>query len=174
MDLLHSIIGRLCGGPLEGAEADHVENVAEQVVQIISNAEKNGPSLRAQIKGTVQAEGWTEGIAKTILAKLQQVVEQGKEDWGPVMREAINTARKIVLDIFQLALDHPVAATIFCTLVALGILVLITPWVIEALGFGKLGPIEGTFATWWQSTYRGSRVLKGAGCSHQASFMFGD
>ena len=38
------------------------------------------------------------------------------------------------------ARDHPV----YCTIIALGILVILAPWVIEALGFGELGPIEGT------------------------------
>jgi hypothetical protein len=173
MNALHAIIGRLCGGPLE-EETDRVEDVAEQVFQLIFNAEKNGPSLRAQIKGKVHAEGWTEKIAESILAKLQQVIEQGRNDMGPAMREAVDTASTVVQDVFQLALDHPVATTVFCTLVALAILVLISPWIIEALGFGELGPIEGdslstiniiflltlllsvgSFAAGWQSTYRG-------------------
>jgi hypothetical protein len=39
--------------------------------------------------------------------------------------------------------------------------VVIAPWVIEALGFAELGPVEGTFASWWQSTY-GGLVPKGS------------
>ncbi|KAF2689528.1 hypothetical protein K458DRAFT_427671 [Lentithecium fluviatile CBS 122367] len=39
--------------------------------------------------------------------------------------------------------------------IALGVLILIEPWAIEALGFGELGPIEGTFAAAWQSRYAG-------------------
>jgi hypothetical protein len=39
--------------------------------------------------------------------------------------------------------------------------VIIVPWVIEALGFAELGPVEGTFASWWQSTY-GGLVPKGS------------
>ena len=36
---------------------------------------------------------------------------------------------------------HPV----FCTLVALGVLVVLAPYAVEMLGFGELGPIEGEF-----------------------------
>jgi hypothetical protein len=57
--------------------------------------------------------------------------------------------------------------------------VIIAPWVIEALGFAELGPLEGmsrlqcclvsakltyaagSFASWWQSTY-GGLVPKGS------------
>ena len=39
--------------------------------------------------------------------------------------------------------DHP----IMCTVIALGVLVTVAPWVIQTLGFcagfGELGPIEG-------------------------------
>ena len=50
-------------------------------------------------------------------------------------------------DAFDKAIDAAVEFVkdnpIFCTLVALGILVILAPWAIEALGFGELGPIEG-------------------------------
>ena len=39
----------------------------------------------------------------------------------------------------EFAHDHPV----FLTLLALGVLVALAPYVIELLGFGELGPIEG-------------------------------
>jgi hypothetical protein len=38
--------------------------------------------------------------------------------------------------------EHPVHAT----LLAIGALAILIPWVPEILGFGELGPIEGSFA----------------------------
>lgn len=37
------------------------------------------------------------------------------------------------------ARDHPV----WCAVIALGILVLLLPWALEALGFAETGPIAG-------------------------------
>jgi hypothetical protein len=55
---------------------------------------------------------------------------------GEAMKDAV---QKSTAAATEFAKEHPV----FCTVVALGILVLLAPWAIEALGFGELGPIEG-------------------------------
>lgn len=43
--------------------------------------------------------------------------------------------------------DHPDATTAFCTVIALGVLVVLVPWLVEWLGFcagfGELGPVAG-------------------------------
>ncbi|KAF1829473.1 hypothetical protein BDW02DRAFT_509881, partial [Decorospora gaudefroyi] len=54
-------------------------------------------------------------------------------------------------------IQHP----IMCSMIALGVLAVIAPWVLPELGFGELGPVEGTFASWWQSNY-GGLVPKGS------------
>ncbi|KAH8697844.1 hypothetical protein BGW36DRAFT_397476 [Talaromyces proteolyticus] len=169
MDLLFTVLECIRGPPAEsGAEAElkrkscglstsyrRPEDVAEEVIHIIMTTEKRGSALQSRIQGTVDTEGWTEGIAKAILDKLRQIIENGQSDMGAVLQEIINFTSQIVEDFFQFARDHPVAITIFCTLIALGVLFLIAPWIIEALGFSASGPIEGSFAAWWQSTYRG-------------------
>ncbi len=58
---------------------------------------------------------------------------------GQAMKEAFEKSVKEATDF---AHNHPV----YFTLIALGILVILTPWAIEALGFGELGPIEGELA----------------------------
>ena len=86
------------------------------------------------------------------------------------MKDAYDKAAQVVEGVWGFVKEHPV----FFALVALGILVILMPWAIEVLGFGELGPVEGmsvvvyvqgdilmrcllvgTFAAWWQSTYRG-------------------
>jgi len=67
---------------------------------------------------------------------------------GKAMKEA---SGKAIDEAVDLAHEHPY----FCALVAVGVLAILMPWLLEALGFAELGPIEGSFAAWWQSTYRG-------------------
>lgn len=62
---------------------------------------------------------------------------------GAVLREAIDSATVIAEEVFKFVKDHPTETRVFFTVVALGVLVLIYPWIIQVLGFGKLGPVEG-------------------------------
>ena len=90
-----------------------------------------------------------------------------------------DAAEKATVAVIEIVKDH--WHPLFYTLVALGILFILEPWAILALGFGELGPIEdmsavihisetsssgarryanvlvfvGSFAAWWQSTYAG-------------------
>jgi hypothetical protein len=68
---------------------------------------------------------------------------------GQAMKEAFE---KAISEAVGFAREHPA----YCTLIALGILVALgLPWAIEALGFAELGPLEGSFAAWWQARYAG-------------------
>lgn len=122
----------------------------------------------------VGTNGWTENLAKWILEKLSLALQKGQDELGPTVKEAYHKAWEVARSMEGFVVEHPV----FCTVVALGVLVscqfctemracanvlqaIIAPWVIEALGFSELGPVEGTFASWWQSTY-GGLVPKGS------------
>ena len=59
------------------------------------------------------------------------------------MNDAYKKAFDAAMSIEELAREHPVLTGVFCTVVALGILVILAPYVLEALGFAELGPIEG-------------------------------
>lgn len=137
---------------------------AADVLTALFNAEKGGQDLKKTLQDIVGERGWTENIAKAILGGLENALNNGVQ-MGQAMREAFN---KAVSEATGFARDHP----IFCTLIALGILVILMPWVLEALGFAELGPVEGemaplrslinayptssgSFAAWWQSTYAG-------------------
>ena len=56
------------------------------------------------------------------------------------MERAAAEAKVVLKGIPDLPRNHPVC----CSLIALGILVLLLPWALEALGFAELGPVEGT------------------------------
>jgi hypothetical protein len=98
---------------------------ATNAVMTLQGAEKTGDSL-------------TERIATSILAMLENVLKDGSP-MGQAMREAYDKACALVAALGEFVQEHP----IFCTVVALGILVILAPAVIHALGFSALGPVEG-------------------------------
>lgn len=161
MDLIHALTSCLTGrtvetktgdaprpsekahlmmGPAEPSYYDEKpgpsdDDIASSIVSILLSAEKPGAELQARLNDTVHPYGWTENIAKAILRGLVDVIMK-----GAAMNQAMNDAcNKAVNEAVEFAKEHPV----YCTIIALGVLVVLAPWVIEALGFGELGPIEG-------------------------------
>jgi hypothetical protein len=122
---------------------DQTQTIVNKVLDILLNAEKPGWTLRGQLNDAVGTEGWTEDIAKGILAGLQHVIQQGSAAIGPSLQEAVDVSTSVALNVFEFAKDHPIVTGVFVTIVALGVLYLFTPWVLEALGFGIEGPLEG-------------------------------
>ena len=55
---------------------------------------------------------------------------------GPALKEAFDKALAAVMGLTR---DH----LVYATLIAIGILVLLLPWVVEVLGLTELGPWEG-------------------------------
>lgn len=64
---------------------------------------------------------------------------------GPAMTEAYHGAAKAADGIFKFAKDHPFATAGLRTLIAVGVLVLLAPWVVEALGFAEFGLVEDKY-----------------------------
>ena len=121
---------------------------ATNAVLTLQRAEKAGQSLEAAIEDIVtQAGGWSEQIAKSILSMLQNILKEGSP-MGPAMKEAYDKACKGAVSLGEFIHDHP----IFCTVIALGILIILAPTIIHALGFGALGPIEGRYTSRYDGT----------------------
>ena len=143
------------------------ESIADDIVQTIANAEKGGKDLQNKINDIVGEYGWKERVAEWVLVKLEKVLREAQK-LSPALKEAYDKACDEAKSIEGFVQEHPV----FCTVIALGVLVLIAPAAVELLGFGELGPIEGTslpngqtldrpdpslgsFAAAWQSRYAG-------------------
>ncbi|KXX80965.1 putative HTH-type transcriptional regulator YdfL [Madurella mycetomatis] len=142
--------------------ADQVDKTAAEVVAILRRAEKAGPGLVQQLDDAVSAEGWSEWLAERVLHALEETLKHtGRETWGEVLSDAydaaVAAAEELFSDLVAYAKEHPyeIAASILLSLVAFGVMARLMPWVLRLLGFGIEGPIEGTFASWFQSTYRG-------------------
>ncbi|KAJ4989317.1 hypothetical protein SVAN01_05222 [Stagonosporopsis vannaccii] len=136
-----------------------VDEVANNVINSILRAEKGGAGLKAEVDSIVGPYGWKEYLANKVLEKLSAALQGAHDKLGPAIRDAYRKAWSVANDIEGFVIKHPV----MCEIIAFGVLAIVAPWVIEALGFAELGPVEGigSFASWWQSTY-GGLVPKGS------------
>jgi len=146
--ITQSIYECLFGADYHMIDSTSDENaVAADVLRAQFNANEGGEHLRKSVRDIIGARGWTENIAKRILGGIENALRDSAQ-MGKTMAEAAN---KAIAEATGFALDHPY----FCAVIAVGVLAILMPWVLEALGFAELGPVEGSFAAWWQSTYRG-------------------
>jgi len=104
------------------------------------------PHLAELTSANAPIRGLFESLAAEIFATLERALKAAV----PIMKYAYGKAAQVVEDVFQFGKDR----LMFC-IVALGMLVILMPCAIQILGFGKLGPVEGTFAAQWQSTHAG-------------------
>jgi hypothetical protein len=116
------------------------ENVmAADILRTLFSADEGGKDLKKSVQDIVGERGWTENIAKAILGGIENGLKQGVQ-MGKAMKEA---SGKAIAEAADFAHDHPY----FCALIAVGILAILMPWVLEALGFAELGPVEGEIDT---------------------------
>ena len=114
------------------------ESQAAHILSILYSAQTNDQHLVRRVQDAVHQTGWTQHLAVAIFTNLESALQK-EMLMNQVMKEAYHRASQVVSDIWKFAKEHPV----ICALVALGILTILMPWVISALGFGELGPIEG-------------------------------
>ena len=119
------------------------DEAAEAIVAAMMDADKAGPSLDATIQSIVhQAGGWSEYLAAKALAALEAVLKAGKP-LSAAMQVAYDKACEAFEATEGFAAEHPIATEVLITVIALGILVELAPYVLGLLGFAELGPIEG-------------------------------
>jgi hypothetical protein len=87
---------------------------------------------------------WYQRLALAVLDAIRAALKDGSP-FREAMRGAYDRASEAAKGIADFAHQHPLYTTTICAVVALGILVILAPYVIEALGFGALGPVEGWF-----------------------------
>ncbi len=116
------------------------ENVmAANILRTLFSADEGGEDLKKRVQDVVGVRGWTENIAKAVLGGIENGLKQGAQ-MGKAMKEA---SGKAIDEAVDFAHEHPY----FCALVAVGVLAILMPWVLEALGFAEIGPIEGEMHT---------------------------
>ncbi|EON65862.1 hypothetical protein W97_05104 [Coniosporium apollinis CBS 100218] len=131
------------------------ESTASDILTALFSATKAGRDLEATVNDiALQFGGWSEHIAQYVLDGLKKALQSASALKGPA-KEAYERACEAAMKIEGLAKEHPYYAATILTVIALGVLIILAPAVIHALGFGVLGPVEGSFAAAWQSTYGG-------------------
>ena len=122
------------------------DEAAWSIVSAMLNAEKAGPSLDATIRPIIDEAGWYESLMAKILAALEAVIKAAEPLNAPMQR-AKDWAIEAYKETEGFAADHPIETEVLCTVIALGVLVVLAPYVVEYLGFcfgfGELGPVEG-------------------------------
>lgn len=139
--------------PLLPAETSthHMEQLSIDVVNRLYSAD-DAHHLGTELRRIVGAAGWSEALAKKVLAALIKALEDGRDKMGAAMRDAFDKATRIAdLEFRRLARwarDKPTeaACAVLLTIVAFGVLVLLAPYILELLGFGELGPAAGEFS----------------------------
>lgn len=115
------------------------EELANDVLDLLLSAEKPGRDLDLRLQELVRPYGWRESLARCILDGLVRTLETGVA-LGGAAKVAFDKASAVAAKFVK---EHPVLTAVIVTVIAIGILVYLAPWVVEALGFGELGPLEG-------------------------------
>lgn len=154
-------------GTVRTPDDDTVE-AANSFIDTVFISEKNGVELRLALDEIIRTTGWKQDFARTVFEVLQKAIETVRP-MGDALQESYDKVILVVDDIEGFVRGH----LILCALIALGILVLLSLWVIEALGFIEGGILEGetcqsqcavtrmlipiadSFAAWWQSKHAG-------------------
>ena len=129
--------GNQRGVYLRADDNSDIDATAAAFVQELLSAEKPGVQLERRLDEVVGATGWNweEGIAKAILTGVECAIKVG----APMAEAMAEALAKATVEAVEWSKEHPV----YTTLIVFGILVILSPWVLEALGFAELGPLEG-------------------------------
>lgn len=117
--------------------ADDTAAAADKFVLTLLTANSSRSELCEELKSTVHTTSWTESLATAILSRLEDALKNGAE-LGKTVKDALEQTLR---EAAEFAKDHPA----FMTLIGLGILALIAPYVLAWLGFGEIGIVEGKY-----------------------------
>lgn len=125
------------------------EEAAARIVNVLFAANQDGHPLIAHIDGIAhQAGGWSQWLADKIRKGMEEALKAGKE-MNAALTAAYAKACEAAKVFEHFVEDHPLTTAVFVTVIAIGVLVILSPYIIEILGFGELGPVEGELADFW-------------------------
>ncbi|PGH11860.1 hypothetical protein AJ79_04657 [Helicocarpus griseus UAMH5409] len=131
-------------------EDDPSVGLADEVVSRIFAAENDD-----DIQSIFWTYNWPDRVAKSLLAALENAIKFGKE-MSPAMKDAYDKAVAAINNVEEWTKRHPeMEEAVIITLIALGVLALLMPWVLGYLGFAEEGIIAASWAADWQTEYCG-------------------
>jgi hypothetical protein len=137
MDFFTKCLGRQ-PKTVQLAANDNTIQTASQFVNTLFSAEKNGPELHQALAEIIQTASLKQHFARAVFETLQKAIETARP-MGIALGETYDKVVREIDGIEGFVKDHPV----ICAVIAIGILVVLAPWVIEALGFAEGGILEG-------------------------------
>jgi hypothetical protein len=129
--------------------------LADQIVAKLFAAEKNDAVLEADLRSIIHTYGWYDGLAAAVLAALENTIKLG-EKMGPAMKSAYDKAVDGINSVKEWAGEHPKMTAVILTLIALGVLAIMMPWLMAWLGFAEEGIVEGKLTA---SSCSGTKIL---------------
>ncbi|PYH87804.1 hypothetical protein BO71DRAFT_162376 [Aspergillus ellipticus CBS 707.79] len=123
-------------------------NPGPDIVTLILNTDDTEARHKA-INERVRTTGWIDRVVFAVVYGLDRMIALEAEMARPA-KEAL-AASKAAAAALGLVEKHPA----YTTLLALGVVAVLLPWVLGMLGFGEMGPVAGTFAARWQAAHRG-------------------
>ncbi|CAM1509507.1 Fc.00g032460.m01.CDS01 [Cosmosporella sp. VM-42] len=147
---------------ITGQPVPYSDDEVSQFIEVLRTADCSEKELEKRLKSIISTNGLKERIAERILEGIEKLLNEGAKV-ASAMDDAMKKATDIALDF---ANEHPYYTALIAagTIIALGVLVMLCPWVLEALGFARLGPRGGSFAAKWMSRIArlDGRVSKGS------------
>ena len=124
------------GRDLSGQDAaDKILNLLFKIKMIDGSLEKSLKDIEYEAGIRNYGWDWRQNVYISIFNGLQNAIEKGAP-MGEVMKEAFLKATNAAVEFVK---DNPQ----YCAIIAIGILVIMAPWILEAVGFGMEGPIAG-------------------------------
>ncbi|KAL9101503.1 MAG: hypothetical protein Q9187_009242, partial [Circinaria calcarea] len=126
------------------------EEAASQILTTLLSAPKPGPTIDAslhsiihtQCPSTASWDTWYASVAKALFYRIEALLREGATRLSGAMAAAFQKASDAVDATGEFAKEHPLWTAAVVAIVVLGILVLLSPYLLEALGFAELGPTE--------------------------------
>lgn len=128
------------------AHANTKQAVSARIVAMLATAEKPGKDLHLSMNDAIQTSGWTwAAIAESLFDQFHDLLANGRP-----MGSALTDAYEKAIEALESSFDAVVRFKneqpyLFWSLVAVGCLVVLSPWIVECLGFGELGPVAGEY-----------------------------
>lgn len=116
----------------------------DSFITTLYTAEKPDSELQQTLNNDfnkpIRTTSLRQSFARAIFEALRKAIETARP-MGLALGEIYERVVDILDTIEGFARNHP----IICSVIALGILVVVAPWVLEALGFAEGGILEGEF-----------------------------
>lgn len=113
--------------------------IAKKIVNLMHKAEFNDDSLQIAITDVVGERRWTRKLIEECLDNVVELVEQGRQNMGDAMTEALDKVTDVADEEFAFPRRHPESVDGFIAIVSVGVLAEMQgAWVLELLGFGEV------------------------------------